>query len=234
MGAAGGGEDFSCDAAEMVGVDRACTPPCGDRECGSNSEIDGLIKLATKRGGARAGAGRKAKADRRRDGGGWRWYCIQVQPRGELAVIHALVVRGFGVHCPTIRLDAGAVPVMRFPGYLFVRFDRDGVAWRSIPAMERVVRLFSSSPEMPTPLRRGYVEGLIEEAGPEGFVDASGDGAGDLRVGTVVRLNDGLLGGCVGTVERCSARWVTVMVGFFGQTTPVTVARQSVSVAESR
>ena len=127
--AAGGNATLgACDSREYVRRSDLSTPPLGDTECGSHSENQGLIKLATKRGGARAGAGRKAKGGRQRNGGGERWYCIQVQPRGELAVIHALTLKGFRVHCPLIRLDVGAVPAMRFPGYLFVEFDREGGA----------------------------------------------------------------------------------------------------------
>lgn len=227
--AAGGNATLgACDSREYVRRSDLSTPPLGDTECGSHSENQGLIKLATKRGGARAGAGRKAKGGRQRNGGGERWYCIQVQPRGELAVIHALTLKGFRVHCPLIRLDVGAVPAMRFPGYLFVEFDREGVAWRAIPTTERVVKLFSSSAETPSPLRRGYVEGLLAEAGASGFVDAVGDGPGDLDVGEEVRLLDGPLAGLVGRVATASTNWVEVKVGLFGRETPVWAARRGV------
>lgn len=143
-------------------------------------------------------------------------------------MVHALKVKGFDVHCPLVRIEAGQVPALRFPGYLFVAFDRDDYAWRGIPTTRRVVRLFSVDAERPIPVRRGYVEGLIAEAGERGFVDAVGDEAGDLAVGATVRITDGPMQGFVGVVARSSRKIVEVMVTCFGRTAPAMMARGSV------
>lgn len=153
---------------------------------------------------------------------------MQTEPRQELQVIHGLTVLGFERHFPKIRLETGALPVPRFPRYLFVRFDRAGEAWKRIPTMRGVARLFSATADRPTPLRRGYVEALVAEAGERGFVDAAGDGPGDLDVGEEVRLLDGPLMGLVGCVVMASASWVTVEVGLFGGATRVVAARRGV------
>lgn len=225
-GAGRGDEISSCDAAKIEGVDGGA-PAHGQQECGSIPEFGGLFKPATKRGGARVGTGPKPKVAKRVTGEA-RWYCVQTEPRQELQVIHGLTVRGFERHFPKIKLEVGALPVPRFPRYVFVRFDRAGEEWKCIPTMRGVARLFSATAEKPTPLRRGYVEGLLAEAGASGFVDAVGDGPGDLDVGEEVRLLDGPLAGLVGRVATASTNWVEVKVGLFGRETPVWAARRGV------
>lgn len=208
----------------------APAPALGHQECGSNSGNGGLIKIATTWGGKRRGSGRNPKplptalyVPR--------WYCIQTEPRAELRVIHALKKLCFEVHFPKMMVDGKPDQQPRFPGYVFVRFAMHDAAWPVIHRIAGFTAFLPKTAERPVPLDRGYVEALIEEAGDLGFIDTRADAAGDLLPGTTVRLLGGHLPGFTGEVIWSSRRYVQVAVTIFGRTTPTTVARNAIEIA---
>ena len=102
-------------------------------------------------------------ADPRR--GGARWYAAQTLPRSEERVEHNLARQGFQTLCPRFmksrrharRTEQVLTPL--FPGYVFVRFDRQRHQWRSINGTYGVRNLVGPS-VAPQAVPHGIVEDL--------------------------------------------------------------------------
>jgi transcription antitermination factor NusG len=99
---------------------------------------------------------------------GPRWYCASVRWGSAEMARDALTYLDFGTFLPLIACEirhARRVRVVErplFPGYVFLRFDVRGEAWRRAYQTRRV-RIFGSAPDRPVPLPAGLVERWIAE-----------------------------------------------------------------------
>ncbi len=214
--------------------------PAGHQECVSHGVASPLFSKINRHGGARAnsggarlGSGPKPKAKPaavEHRASSPRWYCLQTEARYELAAIHALLVEGFEIHFPTIVEDDSRVASLMYPGYGFVRLDLDAGGWQGLQRgdVSRVRRLLSDPTGMPVPVRRGFVERLIEEAGEAGFIDARVGGASDIEPGTTVRVVDGPFAGFDAVVTGTAGKWIKVTTLVFGREAPMTLPRGAV------
>jgi transcription antitermination factor NusG len=171
--AAGNLDIGDCDS----GLNGHSVPPSapGARhpECGSHPGNPALFKPATKRGGARPGSGPKRKARPANVLPTPRWYCVQVQPRTEGAVVADLEVQGFTAFVPRYReRPEGGQTVGRLrcalPQFVMVEFDQAIQPWSVICSTRHVVRLLGSHPERPSPVRPAEAEWLVKQFGPQG------------------------------------------------------------------
>ena len=223
-------ENRACTFAEIESNESACAPdPIGQSECASHGENCGLIKLATKRGGYRPGAGRKTTTPTR-PAGGPRWYCVVTEPHHEPRVIHDLLDMGFDVHCAMVVEDDRLRCHFAYPGYVFVCFDVAQPAWGMIDERPRR-RLIVDAAGLPVPVRRGYVEGLLAAADGSGYIDARPDAAAGLSIGAAVRITDGPLAGLDGRVVHSAGKWIKVTATIFGRDTTVTLPRSAIESA---
>jgi hypothetical protein len=215
-----------------------CASGARHPECGSHPETSFEFKIATKHGGPRPGAGRPRKvvwaAVQPPCLSGGRWYCVEFEPRRDLLVINQLHSQGFEVfvpkYQPPARADKTLPPLAPALGrYLLVRFDASQPAWRAIPGLLGVVRLFSHDAERPIALGDAEVERLRRLFGEDGEATRPEPAAAPVPVGTLVRVIGGLLAGHVGagTVEWSSGGEVRVRFGG----ARVTMARAAVQVA---
>ncbi len=223
-------ENRACTFAEIESNESACAPdPIGQSECASHGENCGLIKLATKRGGYRPGAGRKPSIPIR-PAIGPRWYCATVACQHELLVLRDLHDLGFEAHCPLVVEDDQLIRRIAYPGYLFVRFDVTDPAWGKIDAPPRC-RLMAEADGTPTPVSRGYVEGLLAAADGSGYIDVRPDAASGLSIGAAVRITDGPLAGFDGRVVHSAGKWIKVTATIFGRDTTVTLPLSAIESA---
>lgn len=213
------------DAGADVSIVRACALGASHPECGSHPDNSGLFKIASSWGGARAGSGPKRKPPSVVVGpgvAGLRWYCVEVQPRQEVAVAEALLGLRFAAVAPqfmdVIPADAArrrpAREVLRpaFPGYGVVEFDAADPEWRRIASVVGVKRIMGSAPERPTPLLAVQAAWILGQFGVDGAQTRSTlVAAAPIAVGGWVRVVAGPLDGMLGHVVASTGRAVVLL-----------------------
>lgn len=134
-----------------------------------------------------------------------RWYAVAAKPGRELGAVHHLERQGFQTFTPSIVKTVRHARrrterrVALFPGYLFVRFDIESCAWRSINGTLDVRSLVMAG-ETPLPAPRGLVESFIELSDKAGLMQTA------LECGQRVEILSGPFASWVGTVERLDGR----------------------------
>jgi transcriptional antiterminator RfaH len=98
-----------------------------------------------------------------------RWYCVNTHPGKETTAEKHLVFQGFETCLPMhrqeyIRAKPRNLPL--FTGYLFVAFDKDVDRWQVIRSTFGIKRLFSTTPETPTPVPLDVMESIITHVAP--------------------------------------------------------------------
>jgi transcriptional antiterminator RfaH len=90
-----------------------------------------------------------------------RWYLIQTKPRQETRAEENLRRQGFDCYRPHKQRESanGKTEEPLFPGYLFIRLDRDLDNWYPIRSTRGVARVVSFGGE-PTPVRDELIEQL--------------------------------------------------------------------------
>lgn len=90
-----------------------------------------------------------------------RWYLIQTKPRQEIRAEEHLRRQRFECYRPKKQLDSGSSKVAEplFPGYLFIRLDRQLDNWYPIRSTRGVARVVSFGGE-PTPVADELIEQL--------------------------------------------------------------------------
>jgi transcription antitermination factor NusG len=129
---------------------------------------------------------------------GLRWYCGQAKA-GQVQIARDHLVRqGFEALVPLRARQAGHViriePLLG--PYFLVRFDRSKPGWRRIVSTRGVVRLFGTTPELPTPVRDADVEAL-RELRCDDWADPKPVGSG-IKAGAPVRCAEGPYRGLTG------------------------------------
>ncbi len=87
------------------------------------------------------------------------WYLIQTKPRQEARAEEHLVRQAFECYRPQKPSGNGKTPEALFPGYLFIRLDRQLDNWYPIRSTRGVARVVSFGGE-PTPVRDELIEQL--------------------------------------------------------------------------
>lgn len=155
-----------------------------------------------------------------------RWYVAETAPRKEQLAVAHLERQAFRSFCPRFRktrrharrLDEILAPV--FPGYVFVRFDRDRDPWLSINGTFGIKQLVGPRPSQPQPVPE-CVMGVLLARCVNGVVSSV---APELQPGQTVRLLAGPFADQIATVERLDERdRVFVLLKFLGGATPATV-----------
>lgn len=187
-----------------------------------------------------------------------RWHCVETHRGAEYQVLRELTKQKFQTYLPLFVRHArsqavGATPVQKidarhvtarplkapvirpvFPGYLFVRFDRDAVQWRPIVGTPGVRRLISYSAERPIPIPDAIVEGLqMQGRAGDGVIDSSvrpdpnWQGA-VLAEGAELRIKDGPFAAFHGICQWSTTRRVSALMQVFGQESVVVLRRDQV------
>lgn len=164
---------------------------------------------------------------------GARWYCVQSKPRDELVAEIQLRQQGFEAYLPQQMeaipgKDARIRPL--FPGYLFVRFDRDRDQWRPICHTRGVYRLFSASPERPIPVPRGVVEAIRAKAAPNGVIYPL-EPERTIPPGTKLRITGGAFEFHTGVCQWTGQDRVGLLLQILGGSRVVEVPRSLVEAA---
>lgn len=164
-----------------------------------------------------------------------RWYVVQTQPLGEARALANLTRQDFEAYLPRYkrerrharRIDTVVRPL--FPRYLFVRLDLGRDRWRSVSSTYGVSQMIMSG-EMPAPLPDGLVEELRHREIDDGFIKL-GLPPG-LKVGSRIRLTEGLFVDHVGVIERLAdERRVAILLDLLGREVRVFVTPCSISAA---
>jgi transcriptional antiterminator RfaH len=164
-----------------------------------------------------------------------RWYVVHTHPQHESRADVNLRRQGFTTYFPCYlrtrrharRTDA--VTRALFPRYLFVNMDIARDRWRAIQSTYGVSSLVAAGDE-PLPVPTEIVEEIRGREDAEGFVTI-GLAAG-LRLGSRIRLVDGLFADASGTIERIAGeRRVAVLLQLLGREVRVSVPAALVAPA---
>ena len=152
---------------------------------------------------------------------GLRWYVVQTKPGKESVAIRNLANQRLRVFSPwtsrTKRIGSRSLQVKCafFPSYLFVQFDSDEFAWRSINGTLGVRQLVAMGEE-PAPLPCGFVEHLIGSCDEDGELAFSEE----LACGDRVRIVGGAFDRLCGKLLTSEPRErVLVLLETFTRTT---------------
>jgi len=137
-----------------------------------------------------------------------------------------LAEQGFGVFCPCVMdivvTHGRKVPIGRavFPGYLFVAFNDEDNAWKSINYTRGVVHLLPLHSEIPIAVPGEFIERMREISSPTEAAEA----VVLFAENEVVRIIAGPFAGYVGRVLDSRAGATRVQIPLFaGREVPVTV-----------
>lgn len=163
-----------------------------------------------------------------------RWYVARTQPNAEHRACGHLQRQGFDTYLPCYRkrrrharrTEWRAAPL--FPGYVFIRFDRDAARWRAIHSTVGVSHLVCQG-QRPAPVPEGVVEDIRAAEDETGMVplrDAMPE------PGEAVAIEDGPFAGCAGLFDGGDdERRVFVLLDLLGRTVRVSVDRDAVSAS---
>ena len=164
-----------------------------------------------------------------------RWYVVQTQPLGEARALANLTRQDFEAYLPRYkrerrharRVDTVVRPL--FPRYLFVRLDLGRDRWRSVSSTYGVSQIIMSG-EMPAPLPDGLVEELRGREIDDGFIKLGL--LPGLKVGSRIRLTEGLFVDHVGVIERVADEHrIAILLQLLGREVRVFVPPYSVTAA---
>lgn len=162
------------------------------------------------------------------------WYVAETNVRGEAQAQRNLEQQGFTSFCPRFRkqrrharrVDHLMTPV--FPGYLFVRFDRQRDSWHAINGTLGVRRLVGGSASRPQPMPEQAMAALLERCRGD-LIDGL---FAELAPGQPVRLISGPFANALAEVERLDSRGrVHVLLDMLGGKLPLRVDLSAVGPA---
>lgn len=245
------GEKTACDAATGAHSVRPGAPGAWHPECGSGGQNAPEISSKILRhggpranaggarensGGRREGAGRRpkersAEAEAPRCGG-MRWLCVETLPRREFQVIvelHVLGLEPFApVYIPSGKPKDETVLDLAFPGYVLVRADLDGDAWRLIHSRPGVLGLLQHDAERPMVIAEAVAERMLRTYGGDGVAAQRPEGRARLRKWAPVRIEEGPFTGFPATVVEDRGERVALLVNIMGRKVPCDVLWSSI------
>lgn len=154
------------------------------------------------------------------------WYVAETQTRGEAKAQRHLERQGFASFCPRFhklrrharRVDHVLMPV--FPGYLFVRFDRQRDPWHAINGTLGVKRLVGVQNCRPQSMPEPAMEALISRCSG----DVISGLFSTLEPGQLVRMVAGPFANLLAQVEELDDQGrVRVLLDILGKSTLVKV-----------
>ena len=162
------------------------------------------------------------------------WYVAETKVRGEAEAQRNLEHQGFTSFCPRFRklrrharrVDYRLAPV--FPGYLFVRFDRQRDPWHAINGTFGVKRLVGPTSSRPQPMPAPAMHALLDRCRG----DVISGLFTELEPGQPVRLISGPFANALAQVERLDERGrVHVLLDILGDSLPLRIDLSAVGPA---
>ena len=161
-----------------------------------------------------------------------RWYVAQTQVRAEERARINLRRQGFEPYLPRYqrerrharRRDLVKAPL--FPGYIFVQFDLEAAAWRSINGTYGISQLVCFG-DRPAAVPEGVVEEIVARENQDGLIPLQ---PRSFRKGEALRIVSGALAECFGLFERMADRdRVILLLDLLGRKVRVEARRQTVA-----
>lgn len=151
------------------------------------------------------------------------WYVAETHPCLEPHAVMHLTKQGFKPWLPTclvrkaVRGKVVEVVLPLFPCYLLVQLDLGIDRWRTIRSTRGVKRLLGNNPERPVAVEKGVMAVLLERFGDGPVADP------DMAVGSLVRVMEGPLAGCLGNMVSSAQDRVRILMRLLGRDTVCTV-----------
>lgn len=158
-----------------------------------------------------------------------RWYVAQLQAGMRVTAEANLQRQRFEFDSMRVRSAHGSsVPL--FPGYIFIRFDRDEPGWRSVNGTRGVSKLLPLHLEMPIPIMVGLVEDFSAQIATGAF-DHQNFGATVARhtVGEKVAVISGAWAGYCGTLSRHRKGHLYLLMSLLGRELEIPVPAHQVA-----
>jgi transcription antitermination factor NusG len=107
-----------------------------------------------------------------------------------------------------------------FPTYLFVPFDMDDAAWRTIASVRGVKRILGADPLRPIALRDGALDDLKTRYAAGEFVKPEGP---TIRAGDRTLIRSGPFQGRIGICTESRGERIKVLLSVLGGDAPISV-----------
>ncbi|HUN00418.1 MAG TPA: transcription termination/antitermination NusG family protein [Halothiobacillus sp.] len=168
-----------------------------------------------------------------------RWYVVEAEQNQTFTAARSIIEKGFQSFLPTMAVRMretirgkrnGQLTVVHKPmfyQFLFTQFDVNNDNWQAIRFADGVKRLIITSKQLPVPVERGLVEGLIDTA-PE-RLNLPETGLKRLKRDLVALIVKGPFQGHTGTVVACDGFITTLRLNILGGYRDVRVQRDCVS-----
>lgn len=161
-----------------------------------------------------------------------RWYVVQTQAQGESRAELNLARQGFQPFLPRVRKRrrharrSELVRAPLFPGYIFVRLDREAARWRSINGTFGVRQLICQG-ERPLPLPDAVIAEIHARQDEEGLVRLDPP---PFAPGQKLRIEAGTFSDLTGLfAEMADRERVVLLLELLGRRVPVRVPLTDVS-----
>ncbi len=140
-----------------------------------------------------------------------KWYVIRTEPRAEYQAAQALTQEGVEIFFPRVnspRYRQRQVDLPLFPGYLFIKWDRDSAGWPTFRPVHRVTSWVSFGDFVPS-----IPDEIITELSE--MVDAMNASNGlwrRFKVGEKVRIASGTFQGLAEVIEEAKSPTARALV----------------------
>ena len=160
------------------------------------------------------------------------WYVVRIQPRAEYLAASELDRDGHEIFFPCIKSEyasPGHSDRPLFPGYLFIRLDKEKDGWPSFRTAHRVagwVKFQGSVPTIPDEVINGLARQLDEKHGGDGLWRR-------FQPGNLVKIVTGVLEGTGEIVEEAKSPTgkTKILLEFMGRMVEVKVPWEALQLA---
>ena len=165
------------------------------------------------------------------------WYVIQTLVQDELRAKEHLLRQEYDVFLPLfgrVAIQRGAKKIILkalFPGYLFVQFDPETTAWRSINGT-RGVRQILRSGDTPSPIDGSVIQSIQARLDKFGVMLQDGFEQWKHLIGERVLITGGVFDKQMGTCAWADGERVKILLAILGRSVVVTLPQAQTTVVD--
>lgn len=167
------------------------------------------------------------------------WHVAITRPLKEFVAEDQLQQQGFQPFNPKvlstklIRNRHHTIRAPYIPGYIFINFDDDDDAWRTINSTRGIQTLMLAAPERPAIVHAQAMAVLIDKCSGSDIVDATHVDqalAKLVPIGATIRIATGPFEGIRGIVRWTRLDRIAVLMSFLGYKRPIVMPANAVEV----
>lgn len=151
------------------------------------------------------------------------WYIVQTNPKLEMFAGEQLQNQELNVFIPVYKKKYFKKSQLfqksnLFPGYIFVEFDLDAYAWKSINGTRGVKKILCMDKERPSPVNRSFMREIYGMVGTDGYIDigCADEAMVRFNAGDKIKITSGAFTGLIGTFELSEKNRIAILLSCLG------------------